>query len=460
MKFNKLLKDDYEKWKEKDYIYEKESNDTNYKSKTFGKFIEDTYSLASYLLSLNLKNEKILIYGKNSYNLMLTDLATTAFVGTSIVISKDLDATKIVDIINKVDAKALIYDSQKENVILEVKRYCKVLFIDMAEYHFSLRKCDMFNLPEKDMDVCSKIVFSSGTTGPSKGVMLSIKNMFSGYNDLRRRVKFTQDDINYLFLPLNHTYGNIYNFYYSLIDGYSIYLSSSTNNIAKELLEVNPTFFCAVPLVYQKMIDNYGDKLNFAFGKNIKYLFCGGAPCSKEMRDAYKDFNFLQAYALSETASSFSIDYLDSQDDYSCGTIFESIDAKIYNPDRNGIGEIIVKGDNVFLGYIDEELTKKVFDKDGYFHTGDLGKIDNNKLYLKGRKKNILIGSNGMNIDIETLTNFLLSLNKQIKSAKLYMADGKQDCLSTIEKYNQNVLKYEKIIKYNIIEDKLESRLK
>lgn len=442
MKFNKLLKDDYEKWKEKDYIYEKESNDTNYKPKTFGKFIEDTYSLANYLLSLNLKDEKILIYGKNSYNLMISDLATTAFVGTSIVISKDLDANKIVDIINKVNAKSLIYDSQKENVISEVKKFCNVICINMAEYHLSIEKSDMFNLPEKDMDVCSKIVFSSGTTGPSKGVMLSLRNIFSGYNDLRRRVKFTQGDINYLFLPLNHTYGNIYNFYYSLIDGYSIYLSSSTNNIAKELLEVNPTIFCAVPLVYQKMIDNYGDKLNSAFGKNIKYLFCGGAPCSKEMRNAYKDFNFLQAYALSETASSFSIDYLNNQDDCSCGTIFESIDAKIYNPDKNGIGEIIVKGDNVFLGYVDEELTKEVFDENGYFHTGDLGKIDNNKLYLKGRKKNILIGSNGINIDVEILISYLLSLNQHIKGARLYMIDNQLNANIYVSDVNRRLSIY------------------
>ncbi len=474
MEFNKLLKENYEKWKNKEYIYEKKNENDEFEAKTFGKFIEDTYSLANYLLNNNLKNEKIIIFGNNSYNLMISDLAVTAFVGQSIVISKDSKETSIIKMINNIDAKAIIYDDKKQDIVEKIKDECDIKLIKMSDFSAILEKVQMFNLPEKDINECSKIVFSSGTTGPSKGIMLSIKNIFSGYEDLRRRVVFTENDKDYLFLPLNHTYANIYNFYYSLIDGYSIYLASSTSNIAKELLEVNPTIFCAVPLIYQKMIDAYGENLSIAFGKNIKYLFCGGAPCSKEMRQAYKNFNFLQAYALSETSSSFSIDYPDKKDDYSCGTIFESIDAKIFEPDGEGVGEIIVKGDNVFLGYIDETLTKKAFDENGYFHTGDLGYIENNKLYLKGRKKKILVGSNGENIDVEVLTNYLISLNSKIKNVKLYMNKDNQltadiyvleitndeNFRDTIEKYNDNVLKYEKILEYNLIEDKVENRLK
>lgn len=474
MEFNKLLKNNYEKWKNKEYIFEKKNEESQFESKTFGEFIEDTYSLANYLLNNNLKNKKIIIFGDNSYNLMISDLAVTAFVGTSVVIAKDLKENRIIKIIESIDAKAIIYDDKKQDVVEKIKEQCNVRYIKMSAFSTILEKVEMFNLTEKDINECSKIVFSSGTTGLSKGVMLSIKNIFSGYEDLRRRVQFTENDKDYLFLPLNHTYGNIYNFYYSIVDGYSIYLASSASNIAKELLEVNPTIFCAVPLVYQKMIDAYGKNLHNAFGKNIKYLFCGGALCTKEMRQAYINFNFLQAYALSETASSFSIDYPDKRDNYSCGTIFESIDAKIYDPDSEGIGEIIVKGDNVFLGYIDENLTKKVFDENGYFHTGDLGYIKENKLYLKGRKKKILVGTNGENVDVEALINYIITLNSNIKNVKLYMNEDNKltadiyvsqienngDISNTIEKYNGNVLKHEKIIEYNLIEDKDENRLK
>ena len=121
------------------------------------------------------------------------------------------------------------------------------------------------------------------------------------------------------------------------------------------------------------------------------------------------------------TSSSFSIDYPDKRDDYSCGIIFESIDAKIYEPNEEGIGEIIVKGDNVFLGYLDEKLTKEVFDENGYFHTGDMGYIKDNKLYLKGRKKKILIASNGENIDVDQLSKILMSINDNITNVKLFL---------------------------------------
>ena len=469
MNFNELLKQDYEKWKDREYIFEKENGE--FKGKTFGKFIEDVYSLSNYLISNNLENEKIFIFGDNSYKLMVADLSVTAFVGISVVINKDLKEDSIIKMIKDTNAKAMIFDENKKEIIDKVKQQCKITYINMKEYENILEKVELFNLKSRDENICSKIVFSSGTTGPSKGVMLSIKNIFSGYNDLIKRAQFNYMDRDYLFLPLNHTYGDIYNFYYSLIVGFSIYISSATSNIGSELLEVNPTIFCAVPLVYQKLLDAYKENINIAFGKNIRYLFCGGAICTKEMRQAFKDLNFLQAYALSETSSSFSIDYPDKRDDYSCGTIFESIDAKIYEPDEEGIGEIIVKGDNVFLGYLDEELTKSVFDENGYFHTGDLGYIKDNKLYLKGRKKKILIASNGENIDVDQLSKTLMSINDDITNVKLFLKDNKLnatifttnkdiDIDSIVNNYNSKVLKYEKIEKYELIIDSVESRLK
>lgn len=469
MNINELLKKAYNNWKDRDYIYQKENGE--FKAKTFEKFIEDIYSLANYLLSNGLKDEKIIIYGDNSYELMVADIAVTGFVGVSVIINKDLKENTIIKMIKDIDVKAVIYDENKKDVVQKVKEQCHITYINMKDYKEILKKVELFNLQTRNENICSKIVFSSGTTGPSKGIMLSIKNIFSGYKDLRRRVQFNETDIDYLFLPLNHTYGDIYNFYYSLIDGYSIYLASSISNIAKELLEVNPSIFCAVPLVYQKLLDGYKENINIAFGKNIKYLFCGGAICTKEMRHAFKDLNFLQAYALSETASSFSIDYPDKRDYYSCGTIFESIDVKIDNPNKEGIGEIVVKGDNVFLGYLDEELNKSVFDENGYFHTGDIGYIENNKLYLKGRNKKILVGANGKNIDVEALIKLLISLNDSITNVKLFLNKQKLNASiyvinkdinikEILERYNNQVMKYERIENYELIMDSIEKRIK
>ena len=127
-------------------------------------------------------------------------------------------------------------------------------------------------------------------------------------------------------------------------------------------------------------------------------MFCGGAFFDREIKKYYKDVGLpiMEAYALTETSSSFAIEYKNSEDLESSGTIFEDIDVRIDNPNEDGVGDIVVKGENVFIGYVNNEnLTKKVFNKDGYFITGDLGCIIENRLHLKGRKDTVLIGDNG-----------------------------------------------------------------
>ena len=198
----------------------------------------------------------------------------------------------------------------------------------------------------------------------------------------------------------------------------------------------------------------------------------GVAPISKETRKIYKDkgLNLMQAYALSETSSSLTIAYPYSDDLESVGTIFEDMDVKIDNPDKDGIGEIICKGDSVFLGYTDKSLTKRVFDKEGYFHTGDLGYIKDNKIYLKGRKKKMLLTSNGENVMAESIENNIKERNNNIKDVKAYIKNDKIvvdiyvvneiDIDTIIKEYNKDVPKYERVSSYNIKIDSIDTRLK
>lgn len=221
------------------------------------------------------------------------------------------------------DVSCVIYGPEKKDIMEEVAtKYPDLLMISME-------------------DVCCKIVFSSGTTAMPKAVMLSKRNLFSGMESLYKRCPFNEEDVDYLFLPLSHTYGGIYNFLYSMVFGFSIYLCSDIKSLAGELLEVNPTLFCGVPVIFRKIYEGYGNKL---------------------------------AYALSETASTFAIQYPYDPDVKTAGTVAEDIEVKVLEPDENGVGEIVVKGDNVFLGYAKEEaLTASVFTEDGFFKTGDLG---------------------------------------------------------------------------------------
>jgi len=452
MDVKKLLTEDLGKWGDREFIFEKKEG--KYQSITFSEFTDRVYALSEYLIDKGFKDKTILMLGKNSTGLMEADLAVTAFVGRSMIISKCSDT--VAAMIKSAGISAIIYSEETYAYIEDID----VFKMPVEE----IAKLPSASAPEKidtkDENECAKIVFSSGTTSAPKGVMLSLKNIFFGAEALRRRTGIGPEDSTYLFLPLSHTYGDIYNFYCALVLGFKIYLASSTDNIAAELLEVNPTIFCAVPLVYQRLLDAYKDHISMAFGKNIKFLFCGGADCTPEMRRAYSGFNFLQAYALSETASSFAIDYPDDRDDYSAGTIFENIDVKIAD-EKDGIGEIIVKGDNVFLGYTDPKLTAEVMDENGYLHTGDLGYLKGNKLYVTGRKKKILVASNGQNIDIAEITELLksksdnivkvhFSLDGNLLNAVIYVSDTSKDVKDAVEEFNKEVPGNERIINYEV----------
>ena len=470
MKLKTIIKNNYQKWKNDNYIYEKDKNSI-YQPITYGKFIEDSLAIAKQLIDEGYKNKKIIIISENSINLMKFDFAISFFVGVSAVVSKEWKKLDLVNGIDELKADLIIYSDNYSDLIKEVKKAIKINSMNMSSIKINFNE-ELLNLPIKSQNRVAKVVFSSGTTGKSKAVKLSLKNIFAGLPSLNRRCSFTHEDSTYLFLPLNHTYASLYNFMYSLIRGYSIYLASSTANIAKELLETNPTIFCAVPLVFNNLLQAYQDKIIYAFGSNIKYLFCGGAPISKETRKAYKDkkLNLMQAYALSETASSLAIAYPYQDDLESVGTIFEDLDVKIFEPDKDGVGEIIVKGDCVFLGYTDKSLTKRVFDENGYFHTGDLGVIKDNKIYLKGRKKKMLLTSNGENIIASSIEDNIKNRNNSIQDVKAYIKNDKLavdvyvkediDIELIISTYNSEVPKYERIDSYNLYLDSIDTRLK
>ena len=470
MQLKRILKRDYKDWYQDPYIYEKDENGV-YQNITFGKFIEDVYGIASYLKENGYQNKNIMILSENSIKLMEYDLAISFFVGVSAPVSKEWKKDDVISGIKELKADLLIYSNKYEEIAKEVGKESNITILNIHKIKPVFHK-DYFDFKIKSQNKCAKIVFSSGTTGKSKAVKLSLKNIFAGYPSLLRRCPFTHEDSTYLFLPLNHTYASVYNFFYSIIAGYRIYLASSTQNIGKELLETNPTIFCAVPLVFNNLLEAYQDKINYAFGKNIKYLFCGGAPISEETRKIYKEkgLNLMQAYALSETASSLAIAYPYQDDLKSVGTIFEDMDVKIVDKDKNGVGEIVVKGDAVFLGYTDKSLNKKVFDKDGYFHTGDLGYIKDHKIFLQGRKKKMLLTSNGENVMAESIEEKLKMKNSNIKDVKAYVKNDKIvvdiytteeiDIESIIKEYNKEVARYERVSSYNVKKDSIDTRLK
>lgn len=453
------------------FIAEKYKDEWHFHS--YADFIRDTKTFAAYLQHENLTHSKIAIFANNSYNYLVADAAIMGYIGVSVPISKEWTFYSLNNALRNLDINAIIYDNQHAEI---VQRFAERHAIKTIKIEKVTEPNDyVLNEDIKTADEISKIIFSSGTTGAPKAVALSQRNMFANFENLRKRTPMDENDIDYLFLPLSHTYACISNFYYALISGMKLYLCSDTKKIADELLEVKPTIFCAVPLIFERFYTACQAKNldpNILLGGRIRHLFVGGANLNPEICKFFKQHHtgLVNTYGLSETSAIVAVEYHNEDDFESSGTIFENQEVKIDQPDENGIGEILVKGENIMLGYYrNEELTRQVIDYDGFFHTGDLGAIRNNKIYIHGRKKRLILLSNGENIypgDIEPL----FEKYPHVTKAKIYekdktifatiYADEDIDLEPIVDEINDELPKYARIHNYELIRDTIGVRLK
>lgn len=495
------------KWGNRDYIFEK--IDGTYVPRTFNNAINDIYALSSSLINLGLQDKNILIYGENSYYWAISDLAIMGFVGINVAVNNQWQVNDIKNVLNFVNVDAIIYsNTNNPQVVSEIKtEYPSITYLSIQEDIPRLiingyKTINAIMHLKRDTSKPCKIVFSSGTTSTPKAAMISQDNMFFGASGLNDRLNIGSDDRALIFLPLNFTYAGILNLLYSFIFGWQVYLCSNTKELLEDLKNINPTIFCAVPLIYEKIYNGIDKKtlnilnkligisnillkihidlrkvlfkkIHHIFGTNQGYLICAGAPFNRVIKKFYNDvgFTLIEGYGLTETSSILSCAYPDDNLS-SVGTIFDGIDVKIVDPDSDGYGEIIVKGDNVFLGYINNEnANSNSFDDEGYFHTGDIGFIDiNNHLFLKGRKKRVIITNNGHNVFPDEIEELFLG-KKDINKVKVYQSDNKIIAtlyVTTIDtnfddlvnKINQSLPKYKRISSYDVVLDSIDKRLK
>ena len=299
---------------------------------------------------------------------------------------------------------------------------------------------------EIDPEALGVLLFTSGTTGVSKGVMLSHRNICSEIMLAPLLIKYTQDDIFFSVLPLHHTYECTCGFLVSVYRGSSIGYCEGLKYIQKNLQELRPTIFCGVPLIFdnlqnaimknvrkqgkealvQKVMkvgrftERFGiglpkmllGKIRDVFGGRMRLLVSGGAAIRPEIMRFFNDLGFImiQGYGLTECAPLAAA--IPTEKKYynfdSVGRLMDQLEVKIIDKDDEGVGEICIKGPNVMMGYYNnpEETAKSLID--GWFHTGDLGYVDKNKyIYITGRKKNVIITANGKNVYPEELENYL-----------------------------------------------------
>ena len=431
------------------------------------------------------KGDKIALCGRNSANWAVAFLATLTYGAIAVPILHEFTADQIHNIVNHSDAKILftgdvvatLIDATKmpnlEGIIyipdysLHVSRTDKLTY---AREHLNemfgkkfpkyFRKEHVKYYRENNPNQMAMINYTSGTTGFSKGVMIPYRALWSNY-DFARQVmgKHVKKGSNVIsILPMAHMYGMAFEFSYEFLSGCHVFFLTRVPSpaiIAQAFADVKPAIIIAVPLVIEKIIrkrvfpkiqnnrmrlllnmpvinkkviERIREQVVNAFGGNFYEIIVGGAAFNQEVESFLKRINFPYTVGYGATECAPIICYADYQNFVpgSCGKAAVHMEVKIDSPDPENIpGEILTKGLNVMLGYYkNEEATRSTLDKDGWYHTGDLGLMDaNGNVFIKGRSKNMLLSSNGQNIYPEEIEDKLNSMTLVTESVVIQKGD-------------------------------------
>lgn len=418
------------------------------RSKSYGEFGRDVNALGSYWFSLGLKNCKIALLGENSYNWFVSFISVLNGGNVCVPLDKEMPAEDLMNFVRICQCKAIIYSDTYSDVIEKFKMNPDLklsFYIPMS----SLAECvfmgedlldegdtDYLNATVKPDDLAC-VVFTSGTTGKSKGVMLTHKNLTS---DVVSTCECTKGGNTVIVLPFNHTFSWASALFAAFLMGASGYICSDLKDVVGDFQKYSPQNFSAVPLVIEmiyKTIWSTAEKQGKAetlrkgiklsnlllskgidirrrlfkeiidnLGGNLETIICGGAALDPLYQKGLYELgiNVINGYGITECSPVVTVNRNEYFKLGSCGQALPCNQIRISQPDDDGIGEVYVKGSNVMRGYYnDPEETAKTFDN-GWFKTGDYGRIDEDGfLYITGRKKNLIILANGKNVSPEEI---------------------------------------------------------
>ena len=433
---------------------------------THKEFRENINALGTTLIQMGLKDKRIAVISENRYEWELSYLAVASGVGVIVPLDKALPDNELESLILRSQVEAIIYSSKYDaimNTLREKKNTNLKYFISMDLEENTQGIYAEKALVEKgkklladgnktyidakiDAEKMGIMLFTSGTTAMSKAVMLSHKNLVTNVMDIIQRFDLTDEDRFLSFLPLHHVFECTVGFLYPISIGGSIAFCEGVKHMAENIKEFEITAMISVPAVFDiiyrkvmKTIEKKGKLANLEKGKKVsqfllkmkidlrkqlfkevheslgpklKLVVTGGAALDPETEKGFNDLGFdvEQGYGLTETAPVIAAETPKCRRLGSIGKKFPSVEVKIDDPDEEGIGELMAKGPSIMLGYYEnEEATKSALEPDGWFHTGDLARIDKDGfIYIAGRKKSVIVLNNGKNVfpeEIETLLN-------------------------------------------------------
>ncbi|MAT56897.1 MAG: AMP-dependent synthetase [Ignavibacteriae bacterium] len=402
----------------------------------------------------------IAIIGENRVQWSISFLTTMCFNYVAVPIDKNLNQNEIFNIIHESDAEVIIFsESYKElfeTTHISLKRLKHFICMDevstdsnFLEMKKLIKESELIvnkELPKINPEDLAEIIFTSGSLGRAKGVMLSQKNLAANLHDMLSMLMMYPEDRFLSVLPIHHTYECTCGMMCPLFAGSSIHYARSLKTVVDDIQKVKATILLGVPLLYDKMfkriskaisddkvkskvvpvlvkatnfIQSVGIKdikkklfaeIHNKFGGHIRVFIAGGAAPDPLVAKGLREFgfSFLQGYGLTETSPILALNQLDNFKDDAAGIPLPSVELKIVNKDQDGIGEVYAKGDNVMLGYYKNDfITKEAFE-DGWFKTGDLGYLDKDGfLHISGRKKNVIISKSGKNVFPEEIEDIL-----------------------------------------------------
>lgn len=469
------------KYKEKEFILEKFDKKEGYKEITFGKFREDVINLGTGLEKiLNLKGKRVIIISETTYDWYVSYMTILCSDGIAVPIDKELPVNEIENLIKRARASAVIYSAKKKEAIEKIKdklpdvEYFIEMYSDKSiegkdcgfEYIVDMGKRIVESGDNSFMDIkidpeeFKVLIFTSGTTSNSKGVMLCNRNLAENVNAVSAYMKLYPTDRFFSVLPLHHTYESTIGFLLPLAVGASIAVCEGLKHIVPNIKETHPTAVLAVPLlienIYKKINENIRKsnkeglvnsmihvtnalkninidikrkvfkEIHENLGGNIRVMVSAAAPIDGKVGKWLEDIGimFLQGYGLTETAPIAALTPESNPKVGSVGMPVICADIKVDNPNEKGEGELLIKSSTLMMGYYEnEEETNKVI-HDGWFNSGDVGYIDEDGfIYITGRSKNVIVTQNGKNIYPEEI-ELLLGKIAEIKECMVY---GKEE---------------------------------
>ena len=428
---------------------------------TYAKFQEDTIALGTAITELGLNDKHIACIGDNSYKWLTTYLTVLKSDGVFVPVDKELPIEDIINILKSSDSEILFYAEKYEKYVEQILREATNIkfligfsrkeesnnvlsydrFIEDGRKSFNAGNQKYLKL-KSNPNSLKLLVYTSGTTGMAKGVMLTENNLISCvYYGLQVATVY---DRCLSVLPYHHTYEGVAGILVALHHHSTICINDSLKNVLKNLQFYKPDYIYIVPafaeLFYKKIISNAKENKKYgimktmivvsnalrkigidvrkklfkavhdAFGGNLREIVCGGAPIRPEVGKFFDDIgiDLLNGYGITECSPLVSVNRPYFNDCRTVGVVLPCCEVKIVNPDEDGNGEVHVKGKIVMLGYYnDEERTNEVL-KDGWFNTGDYGNINKKgQLSITGRKKNLIVLNNGKNVFPEEIEAYV-----------------------------------------------------